>query len=107
MVLELAMLTVRTGQAQAFEAAFADASAIISAMPGYVGHSLQRCLEQADRYALLVNWQTLEDHTIGFRESSEYPRWKALLHGFYDPFPTVEHFIDVPLHHAKPLFVHP
>jgi len=41
---------------------------------------------------LLVQWKRLEDHTIGFRQSPEYQRWKALLHHFYDPFPTVEHY---------------
>jgi len=61
-------------------------------MAGYVSHQLQRCLEARGRYVLLVNWQTLEDHTVGFRGSAEYQRWKRLLHHFYEPFPTVEHF---------------
>ncbi len=67
-------------------------------MPGYVTHELQQCLEKENRYALLVTWQTLEDHTIGFRQSPEYQEWKKLLHHFYDPFPVVEHFkkIDLP-----------
>lgn len=95
MVLEVAMLDVRPGQEQAFEAAFRDASAIIVAMRGCIGHQLQRCLEQRSRYLLLVQWETLEDHTVGFRSSPEYQQWKALLHHFYDPFPTVEHFVAV------------
>ena len=92
MILEVATLDVRPGQVAAFETAFREASAIISSMPGYLSHELQRCLEKPNRYVLLVNWQTLEDHTIGFRQSSEYQRWKTLLHHFYDPFPTVEHY---------------
>jgi len=92
MILEVATLDVRPGQEAAFEAAFGEASSIISSMRGYVSHELQRCLEKRNRYVLLVNWQTLEDHTIGFRQSAEYQRWKALLHHFYDPFPTVEHY---------------
>ncbi len=92
MILEVATLDVRPGQEVAFEAAFREASAIISSMRGYVSHELQRCLERRNRYVLLVNWQTLEDHTIGFRQSAEYQRWKTLLHHFYDPFPTVEHY---------------
>jgi heme-degrading monooxygenase HmoA len=92
MILEVAMMDVRSGQAAAFETAFGEASAIIASMPGYLGHELQRCLERPSRYALLVRWVTLEDHTEGFRGSPEYQRWKALLHHFYDPFPTVEHF---------------
>ena len=92
MILEVAMLDVRPGQEEAFEGAFAEASSIISSMHGYVEHELQRCIEQPSRYLLLVRWETLEDHTVGFRESPEYGEWKALLHHFYDPFPTVEHF---------------
>jgi len=95
MVLEVALLDVKPGQTDAFEEAFREAAPIIASMPGYVGHELQRCMENPDRYALLVRWQTLEDHTIGFRQSSEYQDWKRLLHHFYDPFPQVEHFVLV------------
>ncbi len=53
---------------------------------------LQKCIEKENRYILLVNWKTLEDHTEGFRKSDEYQQWKILLHNFYDPFPIVEHY---------------
>jgi heme-degrading monooxygenase HmoA len=92
MVLELAILDVRPGERVAFEAAFDEAQGIISAMPGFRHLELQRCLEAPDRYVLLVGWERLEDHTEGFRRSPDYERWKALLHHFYDPFPTVEHY---------------
>ena len=92
MILEVATLDVRPGQEAAFENAFAEASAIIASMPGYIAHELQRCVEKQNRYLLLVKWRALEDHTVGFRGSAEYQRWKALLHHFYDPFPVVEHF---------------
>ena len=93
MILESAILNLKAGQAAAFEAAFATASPLIASMPGYVRHELQRCLETPDRYLLLVWWETLEAHTVGFRSSAEYQQWRALLHHFYDPFPTVEHFV--------------
>jgi len=96
MILEVAMLDVIPGREAAFEAAFAKASRIIASMKGYVSHDLQRCLERGNRYVLLVRWQTLEDHTVGFRGSPQYQEWRALLHHFYDPFPTVEHFEAVP-----------
>ena len=96
-ILEIAMLDVRPGQESAFEAAFQQAASIISAMPGYVAHQLRRCIEVPNRYILLVDWVSLEAHTIGFRRSAEYHEWKRLLHHFYDPFPTVEHY-DVPVH---------
>lgn len=95
MILEVAALDVRIGQEEEFEAAFGLASQIISSMHGYVSHELQRCLEKRNRYILLVHWATLEDHTVGFRMSPDYQKWKELLHHFYDPFPTVEHYEPV------------
>jgi heme-degrading monooxygenase HmoA len=92
MVLKLAILDVKPGQIHAFETAFAEARSIIASMPGFQSLELQRCLERDGRYLLLVRWRALEDHTEGFRRSPEYQRWKALLHHFYDPFPTVEHY---------------
>ena len=95
MILEVATLDVKPGQSEAFEAAFSKAQAIISSMPGYVSHQLQNSIEKPDRYILLVNWQTLEHHTVGFRESAQYQEWRKLLHHFYDPFPEVEHYTSV------------
>ena len=95
MILEHAPLDVAPGREPAFEAAFAEARAIITSMPGFVSLRLARCLERPNRYLLLVEWETLEHHTVGFRTSPEYERWRALLHHFYDPMPTVEHYVDV------------
>jgi heme-degrading monooxygenase HmoA len=95
MILEAAYLHVIPGQEQQFEHAFSVASPLIAETPGYVGHQLQRCLEQPACYLLLVQWQTLEAHTEGFRGSARYAQWRALLHHFYDPFPTVQHFEQV------------
>lgn len=91
-ILEVAVLDVKPGMTAEFEAAFCTASKIITARPGYISHELQHCIEKANRYILLVRWQTLEDHTIGFRQSPEYQEWRSLLHHFYAPFPTVEHY---------------
>lgn len=95
MILEVAILDIKPGLASEFETAFQKASTIIASMPGYISHELQRCLETANRYILLVRWQELEDHAVGFRQSSEYQEWRSLLHHFYDPFPTVEHYEGV------------
>lgn len=92
MILEVAILTVKAGQAADFEVAFRSASLIIASMKGYGRHELRRCLEIANQYVLLVEWDTLEDHTVGFRGSEQYQEWRRLLHHFYDPFPTVEHY---------------
>ncbi|KOO11985.1 antibiotic biosynthesis monooxygenase, partial [Vibrio xuii] len=79
----------KPGLEQQFEHNFDKAQAIIASMKGYVSHQLQHCIEKPSRYILLVNWETLADHEQGFRQSAEYQEWKALLHHFYDPFPTV------------------
>jgi heme-degrading monooxygenase HmoA len=92
MILETAPLQIKPGQTTAFEAAFAQAQTIIASMKGYLGHELQRCIEDDHQYLLLVRWETLEDHTVGFRQSVQYQEWRKLLHHFYDPFPTVLHY---------------
>ena len=97
MILEAVFLPVIVCREAEFEAAFRQASPIIASMPGYMGHELQRCIETRGKYLLLVRWETLEAHTVGFRQSPQYQEWKRLLHHFYDPFPTVEHFERVDL----------
>lgn len=95
MILEQAILHILPGKTNEFEAAFKQAQQIISKMEGYISHELQRCIENPDQYLLLVKWETLEAHTIGFRGADEYLEWKELLHHFYDPFPIVEHYNKV------------
>ena len=92
MITEQAVLDVTAGREDEFEVAFAQAKAIIASMPGFESLQLHRCIERPNRYLLLVGWERLEDHTEGFRKSPEYEDWRQLLHYFYDPFPTVEHF---------------
>ena len=95
MILEVAILNVIPGREQEFETAFGKAQDIISAMHGYISHQLQKCIEQPSQYILLVNWETLRDHTVGFRDSPEYQQWRTLLHHFYDPFPEVQHYESI------------
>ena len=92
MILEAASLSVKAGQSAAFEDAFRKAQAIISSMPGYRSHELQRCIEREGQYLLLVRWDSVAAHEEGFRKSPQYQRWRQLLHHFYDPFPTVLHY---------------
>ena len=92
MILEVAPLQVKAEQESEFEAAFIQAQRIISSMSGYVSHDLQRCIERPSEYILLVVWQALEAHEVGFRQSAEYQEWKKLLHHFYEPFPVVSHY---------------
>jgi heme-degrading monooxygenase HmoA len=94
-ILEVAPLDVRPGLEADFERAFGQAREVIAQSPGFVSLELERSVERPSRYLLLVRWERLEDHTVGFRQGPLYPRWKALLHHFYDPFPTVEHYRPV------------
>ncbi|MEO1067937.1 MAG: antibiotic biosynthesis monooxygenase, partial [Cyanobacteria bacterium J06638_6] len=87
MILEVAILDVIPGQEDNFQRDFNRAQRIMSSMPGYIRHELQRCIERPSRYILLVRWNTLEDHTVGFRGSEQYREWKKLLHHYYEPFP--------------------
>ncbi|MBC7490572.1 MAG: antibiotic biosynthesis monooxygenase [Glaciimonas sp.] len=95
MILEVVTLDIIPGQEAAFEAAFMEAKKILTALPGCISHELQHCLERQNRYILLVRWQTLEHHTIGFLESFQYQQWCKLLHHFYDTLQPILHYVAV------------
>lgn len=110
MVLEQAILDVVPGRQDAFLAAFATAAPILARQRGYRGHRLlRRCVGEGSgaRFLLLVSWERLEDHTEGFRGGPDYPHWRELLHEFYDPFPTVEHFEATEIGGRVPLLADP
>jgi len=92
MILEVAILFVKKGEENQFEQDFKIAGQYIQSIKGYIGHSLRKCIEQPNKYILLVDWEKLENHTIGFRSSEQYMEWKKMLHHYYDPFPVVEHY---------------
>jgi heme-degrading monooxygenase HmoA len=92
---EHALLEVIPGREDDFIAAMEAAKAHIAASPGFGSLRVERCLERPNCFLLLVDWDSLEDHTEGFRESPAYEEWRAALHHFYDPFPLVEHFETV------------
>jgi heme-degrading monooxygenase HmoA len=95
MILESARLDVVQGQVADFLAAFDRARPLIAVQPGFRSLRLLPCLDVGgeSRFLLQVEWDRLEDHTEGFRNSPEYQRWRELLHHFYDPFPLVEHYL--------------
>ncbi|TXH33084.1 MAG: antibiotic biosynthesis monooxygenase [Rhodospirillaceae bacterium] len=92
MILEHAILEVKAGQSDAFQAAMREALPLIRATPGFVKLEIRQCLEADHRYLLLVWWEKLENHTEDFRGSDRYQQWRALLHHFYDPMPAVDHY---------------
>jgi heme-degrading monooxygenase HmoA len=92
MILEHAVLNIKRGQSAAFEAALAKAKYLIEETPGFQKMEVRPCVETKDRYLLLVWWSSVEAHTHGFRQSDRYGPWREALHGFYEPFPTVQHY---------------
>lgn len=95
MILEVVVLQIIESKTEQFEINFKKASEIISKRKGYIKHELHKNITYQNTYILLVQWESLEDHTIGFRGSEEYKEWKNLLHHFYDPFPEVEHYSKI------------
>jgi heme-degrading monooxygenase HmoA len=94
-ITEHAVLNVIPGREDEFISTMDQAKALIAGSPGFGSLRIERCLEQPSTFLLLVEWDTLEDHTEGFRGSAAYEEWRSLLHRFYDPFPVVEHFEGV------------
>ncbi|MET4782631.1 antibiotic biosynthesis monooxygenase [Glaciihabitans sp. UYNi722] len=94
-ILEQAILPVKPGQEADFEKTFDEARHIVAGMPGFRTLTLSRGIETPSDYLLLIAWDTVEHHELGFRGSPEYQRWRELLHRFYEPFPKVEHFVEV------------
>ncbi|RLZ10215.1 antibiotic biosynthesis monooxygenase [Acinetobacter sp. 2JN-4] len=92
MIIEHVHLNIKPNQSQAFEAAFQQAKAIIYPMAGLNAVQLIKHFQDDQRYILMIFWDSIEHHTEGFRKSTAYQEWKALLHPFYDPIPTVEYY---------------
>ena len=92
MIIELAFITIHQGSETPFEAIFPTAEKILKASQGYLGHDLRRSVETPNRYCLTVQWQTLADHTVGFRGSAAFTQWRALIGPFFEIAPVVEHF---------------
>jgi heme-degrading monooxygenase HmoA len=92
MILEVAIFAIQPAQAAQFESAFTEARKLISAAPGFLSLQLQRCIETEGRYLLLVQWQSVEHHMVGFRGSPQFQRWRALLGPFFAAAPAVEHY---------------
>lgn len=95
LIREIARLEIIAGREAEFEDAFSKARQVITRVPGHRCHRLERSMENASRYMLIVWWDSVEDHMIGFRGSQEYQQWRGLLHDFFASVPEVEHFETV------------
>jgi heme-degrading monooxygenase HmoA len=92
MIVESAILPIKVGQEKVFEAALREALPLIQASKGFHKIEVRPCVEEKGRYLLLVWWDTVEDHTAGFRGSDRYQKWREALHHFYDGPLTVLHY---------------
>ena len=93
MILEIADISIAPGQQAAFDAAIQHALAsVASQAKGFRGFKVNRGIESPERYVLMIYWDTLEDHTVGFREGPLFPQWRAIVGPFFAKPPVVEHF---------------
>lgn len=95
MVLEIADIAVRPGTEGEFVAAYREAVPFVTKTPGFRNARMTRSIESPSRFVLLIEWETVEAHTVAFRESENFGRWRALIGPYFDGPPRIEHFDDV------------
>lgn len=93
MIVERAIFTLKPGTAEDFTAAYGQARKLIEASKGCRKAAMHRGIENPDSFILLVEWDTLEDHMVGFRESPAFTEWRALLGPYFANPPAVEHYL--------------
>jgi heme-degrading monooxygenase HmoA len=91
-ILELATIDIKPGTNTDFEMSLEKAQKVICQSKGYISHQFHQCVEQQNRYTLLIRWKTLEAHTIGFRESELFKEWRALIGPYFETPPLVQHY---------------
>jgi heme-degrading monooxygenase HmoA len=95
MILELATIDIQKGKNSEFELNLLQAKKVISQAKGFQSIEVQRCIEVENRYVLFIYWETLEDHTIGFRNSELFTAWRALIGSFFKNPPLVQHYNSI------------
>lgn len=93
MILEVADIRITPGNQAAFEqAVHRGIQSVIARSKGFLGYQVRHSIETPERYLLLLEWETLEDHTVGFRNSPAYAEWRSIVKDFFAAPPFVEHF---------------
>lgn len=91
---EVVDLRIQPGQQAEFEVAVHHGvTSVIGKAKGFMGYNLSHSIESPERYLLKIQWKTLEDHTVGFRESELFTQWRAIVGPFFAQAPVVEHFV--------------
>jgi heme-degrading monooxygenase HmoA len=92
-ILEIADIRIAPGQHAAFEAAIAHGlTTVASRAQGFKGAKVNAGIESPERYVLQIFWETLEDHTVGFRMGPLFDEWRAIVGPYFAQPPVVEHF---------------
>lgn len=93
MILEIADIRIAPGQQAAFEAAVqTGVETVASKAKGFRGYKVNKGVESPERYVLMIYWETLEDHTVGFRQGPLFAQWRAIVGPYFAAPPVVEHF---------------
>lgn len=92
MILEIVTAQIKAGQEAAFEQAFTEASRFIAAADGYIKHELRRCVEVQGKYLIMIHWNSIDDHMVGFRGSQNFTDFRAIVSPFYDGPSQMNHF---------------
>jgi len=92
MILEIATFDIKENALEGFKSACEKAKQVVSQSTGFMGMEFRQCLETRTKFVALITWKTLEDHTIGFRESNLFTEWRALLSPYFNSPPVAEHF---------------
>ena len=93
MILEIADIRIKPGTQTQFETAIEQGvKNVISKAKGFKGYKINKVVESPERYVLMIFWQTLENHTVDFRESPAFQEWRALVGPYFAVPPAVEHF---------------
>jgi len=95
MIVERALIAVQPGSEADFEAALRQARDVVAQAKGFRSLRVTRGIESPSTYLLLLEWDTLEDHTVGFRESDLFGQWRALIGPYFDGAPAVEHYTPI------------
>ena len=93
MILEVADIRIAPGRNADFDAAIRrGVESVIAKAKGFRGYQVHKGIESPERYLLLIRWDTLENHTVDFRESPAFAEWRAIVGPFFAQPPQVEHF---------------
>ena len=91
MITEIAQIEVKPGSEKDFEAAVQKAQPLFQRAKGWKTFELHKSIEKPSRYRLVIEWETLENHTVDFRESADFQEWRALVGPHFASPPDVEH----------------